>query len=280
MSLKTIQIQGHRGERGNLPENTLEAFISAVDKGVDVIEMDVVISQDNQVVVSHEPFMSSLYVSDPSGDPITHKKERTYNLYQMPYSQIKQFDTGSRGNKKFPEQQKIKTFKPLLSEVIDQVEKHIKKNKLPDVKYNIEIKSVREAYGVSQPYPDFFVELVMTVIQDQMLENKTIIQSFDTNVLEIMHKKYSQITLAYLVEEGTFKDNLNHITFIPEIYSPNFKLLENRSDVQQIQDKNIRVIPWTVNKIVDIQKIISLGVDGIITDYPERVIKELKKEVS
>ena len=140
-----IEVQGHRGDRGNFPENSLPAFISAVKKGVDVIELDVVISKDNKVVVSHEPFMSSLYVLTPAGNSIAKKDEKSYNLYTMMYDSIKKFDGGSKGNKNFTQQDKIKVYKPLLSEVLDSVENYIAANKLKPVKYNIEIKSVKEA---------------------------------------------------------------------------------------------------------------------------------------
>ena len=81
-----VEIQGHRGDRGNFPENTIPAFLSAIKKGVDVIEMDVVISKDHQVVVSHEPFMSSLYMLQPNGEPISKENEKDFNLFQMNYS--------------------------------------------------------------------------------------------------------------------------------------------------------------------------------------------------
>ena len=80
-----IQVQGHRGERGHLPENTIPAFLGALHKGVDVLELDVVISKDHKVVVSHEPFMSSLYVQTPAGDSISKSEEKSYNLYELLY---------------------------------------------------------------------------------------------------------------------------------------------------------------------------------------------------
>lgn len=93
----TPEVQGHRGDRGNFPENTIPAFLSAVKKGADVIELDVVISKDQKVVVSHETFMSSQYMLDLEGKPITKEKEKSYNLYEMTYDSIKKFDSGSRG---------------------------------------------------------------------------------------------------------------------------------------------------------------------------------------
>lgn len=267
-----IQVQGHRGERGNLPENTLEAFLGGIHKGVDVIEMDVVISKDRKVVVSHEPFMSSLYMSKPNGEAVTKKEEKEFNLYQMDYERIKQFDSGSRGNANFPNQKKMKTYKPLLSEVFDVVEKEIATKHLPLVKYNIEIKSEKSEYGISQPQLDDFVALVMQVIKEHKMENRINIQSFDPMVLNVLHPKYPNIEIAYLVSKGSINNNLKLLNFSPQIYSPNFELIKNQKTVDSIKALKMKLIPWTVNEPKDINRMIQLQVDGIITDYPERIV--------
>lgn len=267
-----IQVQGHRGERGNLPENSIQGFLGALHKGVHVIELDVVVSKDNKVVVSHEPFMASLYMITPSGKPILKPEEKHYNLYQMTYDSIKKFDGGSKGNPNFLHQQKIKTYKPLLSEVFDVVEKEIKEKKLPSVKYNVEIKSKKEEYGVFQPYPDDFVDMVVKIIKEKHLENQVNIQSFDPVLLTALHEKYPEIEIAFLVSKGGIENNLRLLNFKPEIYSPNFKLIENKSMVDSLRVLGIKVIPWTVNNKEDISHMIKLQVDGIITDYPERIL--------
>lgn len=272
----TIQVQGHRGERGNLPENSIPAFLGALRKGVDVLELDVVISKDKQVVVSHEPFMLPLYMLTPDGDSIAQEDEKKYNLYEMDYAEIKQFDGGSKGNKRFPQQQKIKTYKPLLSEVFDTVAATIKAEGLKPVKFNIEIKSEVPEYAVFQPQPEAFVDLVMQVIKEKKVENSSNIQSFDPAILEVMHAKYPEIELAYLVEEGTFSENLKNLSFETEIYSPHYKLLD-ANEVAAIHTRNMKVIPWTVNEPAAIDAVIALEVDGIITDYPERVLEKIKK---
>ena len=272
----TIQVQGHRGERGNLPENSIEAFLGALRKGVDVLELDVVISKDKKVVVSHEPYMLALYMQTPTGDSIAKETEKEYNFYEMDYAEIKQFDGGSKGNVRFPQQQKMKTYKPLLSEVFDTVAATIKSENLKPVKFNIEIKSEEAVYGIYQPDPDEFVDLVMQVVQDKKAEDQINMQSFDIRILEAMHSNYPQIELAYLVEDRTLEENLKLLSFKPEIYSPYFKLLDS-VEVTAIRDKGMQVIPWTVNEPADIDAVINLKVDGIITDYPERVIEKLKK---
>jgi len=270
-----IEVQGHRGERGNFPENSLPGFISAVKKGVDVLELDVVISKDKKVVVSHEPFMSSLYMLTPEGDSIPKESEQSYNFYEMAYDSIKKFDAGSKGNRLFPDQKKISTYKPLLSEVIDSVENHIKTNKLEPVRYNIELKSVPSLYGRYQPHPAEFVELVMQVIQEKEIEDKINLQSFDPVILNVLRKKYPGIEVAYLVSgEGILK-NLALLDFTPEIYSPHYALIKNEQYVDSIKALEMRLIPWTVNEKEVIKEMIRLKVDGIITDYPARVLEAL-----
>ena len=269
-----VEVQGHRGDRGNFPENTIPAFLSAVKKGVAVIELDVVISKDQKVVVSHETFMSAQYMSDPDGNPISKEKEHNYNLYEMIYDSIKRFDSGSRGNAGFPSQQKIKTYKPLLSEVIDSVEKYIKVNKLKPVRYNIEIKSEKSDYGKRQPQPDVFSAMVMKIITDKGIEKKMNIQSFDPELLNVFHKKYPKPVIAFLVGEGTLTENLAKLNFVPEIYSPNYKLLD-KNQMDSLRALKMKIIPWTVNEDAAIERMLALQVDGIITDYPEKVLKKL-----
>ena len=272
-----IQVQGHRGERGNLPENSIPAFLGALRKGVDVLELDVVISKDKQVVVSHEPVMLPLYMLTPEGDSIAKEDSQKYNLYTMEYAEIKEFDGGSKGNVRFPKQQKMKTYKPLLSEVFDTVAATITKENLQPVTFNIEIKSVPEAYDVFQPQPEAFVTLVMQVIQKKNMQEQVNVQSFDPAILKVMHTKYPEIELAYLVGENTYEENKKNLSFTPEIYSPYFKLL-NPDEVVTIRNDGLKVIAWTVNEPEDIKQIIALKVDAIITDYPERVLKALKQE--
>ncbi len=272
-SKKVIEVQGHRGDRGNFPENSIPAFISAVKKGVDVVELDVVISKDQKVVVSHEPFMSSQYTLDSQGKPISKEKEKSFNLYNMAYDSIRKFDSGSRRNLNFPQQQKQKTYKPLLSEVIDSVEEYIAENKLKPVRYNIEIKSEKSEYGKSQPEPEVFTEMVMKIIQEKGIEKMINIQSFDPAVLNVMHKRFPKTKLAYLVGKGSLSKNLLLLNFRPEIYSPHYKLLDKPA-IDSLRVLKMKIIPWTVNDEQDIDNMIQLQVDGIITDYPERVLKK------
>lgn len=273
-----IEVQGHRGDRGNFPENSIPAFISAVKKGADVLELDVVISKDRKVVVSHEPFMHSLFMLTPEGDSISEGHQEKFNLYEMTYDSIRKFDAGSKGNRLFPDQQKQKSFKPLLSEAIDSVENYIATNDLDDVKYNIELKSSEHRYTTYQPEPGEFVELVMQVIQDKNLQEKMNLQSFDVNILKEIHQIYPEVETAYLVYTEGIQSNLSLLKYQPEIYSPHYELVKDTAFVDSIKNMDMKIIPWTVNEPEAIMKMIDLGVDAIITDYPERVLELLGRD--
>ncbi len=268
--LPFFDVQGHRGARGLKPENTIPAFITALDSGVTTIELDLAITKDHQIVVSHEPWMSADICLNAEGNEISNKEERDYNIYQMTYEEVKKFDCGSQGNKKFPEQEKMNVCKPLLKDVIVAVEDHVKSYTLYEVDYNIEIKSGRDGDNKFHPAPSEFSDLVYTLLDEYLPMDRIIIQSFDFRVLQYWHEKYPKIKLAALVEDRkSVETHLKELGFNPAIYSPNYRLL-NRSKVEELHEKKIKVVPWTVNEISDMLSLKGMGVDGFITDYPNR----------
>ena len=272
-----IEIQGHRGARGLYPENTLSGFIEAVKLGVNLIEMDVVISKDNKVIVSHEPWMNPDFCTKPNGQDIENNSNKKYNLYNMDYGEIVQYDCGKKSNLKFPSQRSIPENKPLLSEVITKIESFVKTNHIAPIKYNIEIKSEKEYDDIFNPKPDFFVDLVYSELKKQNILSKVILQSFDVRILQELKKKDQTITLSLLIENKNGLDNnLKELGFNPDIYAPEFILIDELL-IKELHCKNIKLITWTVNEIDDMQRMISMGVKSIITDYPDRLINLIKK---
>ncbi len=271
---KTIDIQGHRGCRGLEPENTLPAFKKALELGVNTLELDLAVTKDSQLIVSHEPWFNYHVTLDPSGNPIDAKDSMTYNMYKMTYAEIQQFDCGSLGNPLFPEQQKIKATKPLLTQVIDLCETYNKEHGT-HVGYNIEIKSLPEGDNVFHPEPKAFCELVVNTIDSLIPKDRLVIQSFDFRELEYMHEHYPAYKLSALVEADSVSTNLKKLSFTPDIYSPYFILL-NKEQVDELHNDNIKVMPWTVNDTTDIRQMADIGVDGIISDYPNRLIGLLR----
>ncbi|MCZ2479818.1 glycerophosphodiester phosphodiesterase [Aquirufa nivalisilvae] len=274
-------IQGHRGFRGLYPENTLPAFEHALEAGVQVLEMDVCISADGKVVVSHEPYMNSLYSSKPDGKPVEKEEEKIFNLYQMTYREIKKFDTGKRGNASFPEQIKMEAHKPLLSEVLSLGEAFRKKHQRI-IYYNIEIKSVEAEYGISQPKTvEEFSEMVWKVIKKHVKPEFIILQSFDFQVLKYWNKAMNdgkiapKVMLSALVSRKSPENTIKDLGFTPAIYSPNYQAV-TQDFVEFSHKSGMKVVPWTANEANIISLLSDMGVDAVITDYPNRVPHYLK----
>lgn len=281
-----FDLQGHRGCRGLMPENTIPAFLKALDLGVTTLEMDVVISKDQQVVVSHEPYFNSAFSISPDGAPVDKKEQKNLVLYQLNYADIKRYDVGSNGNPAYPEQRKLKVYKPLLSEVIEQAEAYRKAKNLPLFSYNIEIKSEPSEYNKSQPEPAAFCELVQAILKKQFAAERVnpdriVIQSFDFAILKQWKKgvdgtgagletKYPKVRLSALVENlRSLEKNLEELGFKPDVYSPHFRLL-SKDKIIRLHEQGIKVIPWTVNQRDDMNRLKEWGVDGLISDYPDR----------
>jgi glycerophosphoryl diester phosphodiesterase len=271
VSLPVFDKEGHRGCRGLMPENTIPAMIKALDLGVTTLEMDAVITADQQVILSHEPFFNHEISTTPDGIPVKESEEKSYNIYKMNYAGTQAFDVGKRGNPRFPKQVPMAANKPLLESVIDAAEEHSKKSGRVLPFYNIETKSQPATDNVYHPLPEVFVELLMNLIRNKKIESRVIIQSFDFRTIRIIHEKYPGIKTAALAEgvnAANLEMQLNRLGFVPDIYSP-FHGVVTPQLVEQCHAKGIKIIPWTVNDRESINRLKTYGVDGIITDYPD-----------
>lgn len=270
-----IDLQGHRGARGLIPENTIPAFMKALEYNkVTTLELDLAVTKDHQLVVSHEPWFNPVICSDSLGNELS-KEEKT-SIYGLTYQQISAFDCGSKGNPRFPQQQKMKAAKPLLSEVIKEVSKSLQEQNRREIQYNIEIKSHPELDSIFTPSPEDFSDLVYNFIKEQMNIDKVTVQSFDFRVLKYFNAKYPEVKLVALIENNEGIDaNLKELGFNPDVYSPYYKVLSKES-IDTLHQKNIEVTPWTVNDTTDMKQLISWQIDGIITDYPNLAQKILE----
>jgi glycerophosphoryl diester phosphodiesterase len=262
--------QGHRGCRGLMPENTIPAMLNAIGLGVTTLEMDISISKDKKLFLSHEAFFNHEITTKPDGGFIDEKDEKSFNMYQMNYADIIKYDVGMKPHPRFPDQQKIKAIKPLLSDVFKAVKEYMMTAKRPFPFYNIETKCLPETDNKFHPEPAEFVELLMKVIKENEMEDYVIIQSFDFRTLQYLHKNYPKIKTAMLVEannKSSFRKQIKDIGFTPDIYSPEFTLVIPDL-IKDCHDLNMKIIPWTVNDKKKIDELKKLGVDGIITDFP------------
>ena len=260
--------QSNRGARGLAPENTITGMLRGLDLGATTVGMNVVISKDNQVVLSHEPYFNHEISLTPAGKDISLKQEKTFNMYQMDYAEIRKFDVGSKVHQRFPGQQKYKAYKPLLTEVIDSVEAYVKRNKLPKPNYAIEIKTIRRGDGEFHPQPAEFTQLVMDVVMAKKMGKRAIIQAFDIRSLQYVHAHYPKVRTALMIDEKEdFENNIRDLGFSPTFYSP-YAVLVGKGLVDRCHAAGIKIVPWTVNSVKEMDYMVGLGVDGIITDFP------------
>ena len=262
--------QGHRGCRGLMPENTWPAMKKALDLGVTTLEMDVVFTKNKEAVLSHEPWFGHEITTKPDGTYMKDREERKFNIYWMTYDDVKTFDVGMKPHPRFPQQEKIKVVKPMLKDIFDSVKEYMMTRRKPFPFFNIETKCTPMGDKVFHPEPAEFVELLMAVIKEKGVEDYVTIQSFDFRTLQYLHEKYPSMKTSMLIEDYDkrgLNEQVKALGFTPTIYSPAFELVDEKL-VKQCHQLSIKVIPWTVNDKQKIEELKKIGVDGIITDYP------------
>lgn len=269
--MSTFDWQGHRGARGARPENTLPAFRYALDRGVTTLELDLAVSADGHLIVSHEPWMNAAICLDPQGQRIPELEERRHNIYRMSLDTVRTYDCGSLRNPRFPEQRPERVHKPTLREVVEDSDKYARTTDRPLPYYNIEIKSAPELDGVFTPGVAAFVTLVLREVQNLGVAERTTVQSFDERVLVELHRQRTPTQIAYLTEyPADLATKTREMGFVPDIWSPYFPTV-NAVSVAEARALEMRVVPWTVNDPAVMTELKKVGVDGIITDYPDRI---------
>lgn len=266
----TFDKQGHRGCRGLLPENTIPAMIHALDLGVTTLEMDVVFTKDSVAILSHEPFYNHEITTKPDGSFIEEKDEKNYNLFNMTFAETQQYDVGLKTHPRFLQQKKVATYKPSLATMFDSVKAYMQTHNRPFPYFNIETKSTSLTDNIYHPAPTAFVDMIMKVIKEKQMEQWVMIQSFDVRTLQYLHTNYPTIPTVLLIEDydkRSLEDQLEQLGFVPTVYSPDNSLV-TKELIEKCHKQNIKVIPWTVNIKAKIEELKAMGVDGIISDYP------------
>lgn len=264
--------QGHRGARGLAPENTVPAFLRALDFPlVRTLEMDLAVSADGKLVVSHDPVFAAAISSHPDGLEVLETEVPMLRLYAMSYKEIAQYDVGKLGNPRFPQQVAIPAHKPTLDDVVEAVRLKCNADNREMPFFNIEIKSNPNWDGTLTPPVEAFAKLVEKKIKALGISDRVCVQSFDKRALRAVYALNPQRVLAFLDEEGEdLASVVQALGFTPAIYSPYYKLVD-RKQVEAVHRRGMRIIPWTVNETAEMQSLVDLGVDGIITDYPNRI---------
>jgi glycerophosphoryl diester phosphodiesterase len=274
------EVHGHRGCRGLLPENTLPAFLYALELGVDVLELDVVISADQQVVISHEPWLAARLGRGPAGERLDPRHEQAYNLYQLPYATIRQCMVGEWPHPSFPTQQPHASYRPLLRELLHTAEASCQHLGRPPVGYSIELKSTPAGDNIFHPTPARFVELVLAEVHAAAVQSRTTLLSFDARILQAARQQAPAQALCLLNEEPASVTALfEQLGFVPEVFGSDYQLL-SPALLQELSATypQLRLVPWTVNELPDLQQALAWGVSGITTDYPDRLLGMLRNQ--
>lgn len=265
--------QAHRGGRGLMPENTIRSEEHAIDYDC-TLEMDLQMSRDKQIVVSHDAYFNSAFCLTPQGDTMTRKDGLGRLIYQMDYDSVRQYETGLKPYPEFPRQQKVHAYKPLLGELVDSVEAYARQRHHVN-HYNIEIKSNPKADGKYYSSLDEFTRLAMDIIVSKGIADRTMIQSFDVRALQLVRRLYPRVKLSLLVDAKNKQDATGYIRqlgFKPDIFSPEYSLT-TPALVDAFHEQHVLVIPWTPDTQEQIQDLVDMGVDGVITDYPDLFAK-------
>ena len=268
---RQVDLQGHRGARGLYPENSLAGFEYALSlETVSTLEFDVVVSSDKKLIISHEPWISGSICNVDTA--LTNVNPMAYNLYAMTKDSIKEYDCGSKGNERFPDQKIIAAYKPAFSELLSLM---AIKNEWPNL--NIETKSKPSGDNAFHPRPKDFAVIIaneLSLAHDQYPEadiyNKITVQSFDIRTLRELRKLHLGIKLCLLTEnEANPAAAMDKLGFPADVYSPNYQTV-TPDIVNWCHFRRINIIPWTVNELEDMQRLLDMGVDGIISDYPNK----------
>ena len=270
-------VQAHRGGMGLYPEESLDAMINAVNLGVNTLEMDLCITQDKEVILSHDKYFHPRYATRPDGTPVLSGEPKVY-LWTLPYEEILKWDVGSKPNPDWPEKHCQKAVKQRAAEVIDAVEAYCKEKGLPPMKYNIEIKSDPDYdEGVEgRDWPEYheFTDLCMKMLDERNLGDRLIIQCFDERALNYINQKYPGHILAYLVEgwETDYDEYMSKLEFKPEWLSPPHENVDAEL-MERAHKDGMKVVTWTVDDKDEMRRLIGLGVEGIISNYPDRLME-------
>ena len=287
-----LDLQGHRGARGLLPENTLPAFAHALTLGVTTLELDVGVTRDGVVVVSHDVTLNPDITRGPDGQWL---KRDDLAIHALTFAELQQYDVGrirpgSSYAQRFVQQQAVDgTRMPRLTDVFALALRAGNKR----VRFNIETKISPEHPQHTLPPADFARALI-ALIHAEKLESRVTIQSFDWRTLQLVQREAPQIATVYLSVQQAWQDNIRadatsspwtagkHVSqfggSLPKlvraaggaVWSPYFGDV-TAAAVDEARRLGLKVVVWTVNEEADMARMIELGVDGIISDYPDRL---------
>lgn len=265
----------HRGFIGLHPENTIEGMKRAMKYDGVILEMDLAITKDKQVVVSHDPVLNPKITLNANGSELSSGEKIA--IYNTPYEQLKNYDVGTKPHPVFLHQMRYKAGIPRLADLIDSLENYAVKEGLALPYYFIETKLKPENDGKYHPDAEEFTSLALAVILEKKIQQRVIIQSFDPRTLQIIHKKYPEIPLAFLSKAGTtLEDNLKWLGFVPTYYSSGPDLITAEL-IEKCRNAGTVPMAGSLKSYEQYLRLASLGIKRFITDYPIDYLKNMKK---
>jgi len=269
-----IDVQGHRGARGYLPENTLPAFAKGLEFGVDTLELDCGVAKDGVVVVHHDRRLNPDTARGPDGKWV---EAPAPTIFSLSFKELQAYDVGrtrpgSEYAKRFPHQKPLDgTRIPKLMDLFNLVENSGNSR----VRFNIETKLLPD-YPQETPPPEPFARALIAEIRKAGVAKRAAIQSFDWRTLKVVEREAPEIETVYLTEAKDAEPAKVHAGG-GKIWSPDFRQLSEKK-LAEARALKIRIVVWTVNEPADIARVVDMKVDGIISDYPDRVIAALQRQ--
>jgi glycerophosphoryl diester phosphodiesterase len=287
-----VDIQGHRGARGLAPENSIPGFAFALGVGVNTIELDVGVTKDGVVVVHHDLRLNPDIARGSDGRWL---RPPTPAIHDLTFHELQRYDVGrirpgSDYSRRFREQRKMDGVRIPTLESAFELARHARND---SVRFNIEIK-VSPTEPEATASPEEMARAVVKVIRESGMEKRVAVQSFDWRILPTIHKEAPEIATSCLTVQRDWLDNIGAghpqpspwtgaIQFrdhgsIPKmvkaagcsIWSPDAREID-AALLREAKGLGLKVVVWTVNERADLERAIDAGVDGIITDYPDRL---------
>jgi glycerophosphoryl diester phosphodiesterase len=288
-----FDFQGHRGARGLMPENTLPAFAKALDLGVTTLELDLAMTADGELVVSHDAVLNPAHTRFPGGTWLVGDGPAilSFSVDELQTYDVGRLNPDSRYARRFPDQTAVDGAKiPTLKQVFDLT----RQRGADAVRFNMETK-IRPDRPDLTTSPQVFAEAIVRILKQEGMTGRSTVQSFDWRTLIVMQKLAPDIPTVYLSAQQTWLDNIqagepgaspwtagldvdDYAGSVPkaikaaggQVWSPYWKNLTADS-LKEAQGAGLEVVVWTVNDPADMARMMDMGVDGIITDYPDRL---------
>ena len=288
-----IDVQGHRGARGLLPENSIPAFARALALGVSTLELDVGVTADGEVVVHHDLYLNSDTTRSQDGKWLETPSNKLSSISSLTYAQLQSYDVGrlkpgSAYQKRYPDQVPLDGVKiPRLRDVLDLVKKSGNNNVMVSIETKISPLEPQATLG-----PEAFVDAVLRVVTDAGMVSRVMLQSFDWRTLRYAQKVAPYLPTVYLTAQQKFLDNIGDVNDKASPWTAGYSLQKHKTvpamvqaaggwiwspyygdvsaeNIAQAKALGLKVVVWTVNDAKQIAKMLELGADGIISDRPD-----------